>query len=155
LLEVGKWKFRQFVKPQLTVGINRFASDSLTLNDGFGIDGFRSTRLSGSSRFLFSLQTQAYAPWDFIGFRFGPFFTYTLGVLGNDGFSNSKAYSQFGFGVLIKNENLILNTFQFSFSFYPIMPGNGRNLLKMNSFKTTDFGFSSFEVGKPGARVFQ
>ena len=155
LFEIGKWKFRQFVKPQLTVGINRFASDSLTLNDGFGIDGFSSTKLSGSSRFLLSFQTQAYAPWDFIGFRFGPFFTYSLGVLGNAKFSNSKTYSQFGFGVLIKNENLILNTFQFSFSFYPIMPGNGSNVLKMNSFKTTDFGFSNFEVGKPGPRVFQ
>lgn len=155
LLEVGKWKFRQFVKQEITVGINRFANDSLTLNDGFGIDGFSSTRLSGSSRYLLSLQTQAYAPWDFIGFRFGPFFTYTLGILGNDGFSNSKAYSQFGFGVLIKNENLILNTFQFSFSFYPIMPGNGTDLLKMNSFKTTDFGLSNFVVGKPGTRVFQ
>jgi len=155
LLEVGRWKFRQFVKPQLTIGINRFAYDSLTLNDGFGIDGFKSTMLSGSSRFLLSFQTQAYAPWDFIGFRFGPFFTYTLGVLGDAGFSHSKSYSQFGFGVMIKNENLVLNTFQFSFSFYPIMPGNGSNLLKMNSFKTTDFGFSNFEVGKPGARVFQ
>lgn len=155
LFEVGQWKFRQFIKPQVTMGLNRFAIDSLTLNDGFGIDGFESTKLSGSSRFLLSLQTQAYAPWDFIGFRFGPFFTYTLGVLGGEGFSHCKTYSQFGFGVLIKNENLILNTFQFSFSFFPVMPGNGVNMLKMNSFKTTDFGFSNFEVGKPGARVFQ
>jgi hypothetical protein len=157
LIEVGKWKFRQFVKPEIEVGINRFAYDSLTLNSGFGIDGFKSTKLSGSCRFLLSLQTQAYAPWDFIGFRFGPFFTYTLGMLGTpaDGFRKSDVYSQFGFGILIKNENLILNTFQFSFSFFPIMPGNGNNILKMNSFKTTDFGFSNFEVGKPGARVFQ
>jgi len=157
LMEVGKWKFRQFVKPEIAVGINRFAYDSLTLNSGFGIDGFRSNKLSGNSRFLLSLQTQAYAPWDFIGFRFGPFFTYTLGMLGTpaDGFRKSNVYSQFGFGVLIKNENLILNTFQFSFSFFPTMPGYGTDVLKMNSFKTTDFGFSNFEVGKPGARVFQ
>lgn len=157
LFEVGKWKFRQFVKPEIQIGIDRFAYDSLTLNSGFGIDGFNSTKLSGSCRFLLSLQTQAYAPWDFIGFRFGPFFTYTLGMLGTpeDGFRKSNVYSQFGFGVLIKNENLILNTFQFSFSFFPVMPGNGRNILKMNSFKTTDFGFSNFEVGKPGAKVFQ
>lgn len=157
LLVVGKWKFRQFVKPEIAIGINRFAYDSLTLNSGFGIDGFRSNRLSGSSRFLLSLQTQAYAPWDFIGFRFGPFFTYTLGMLGTpaDGFRKSNIYSQFGVGVLIKNENLILNAFQFSFSFFPTMPGYGTDVLKMNSFKTTDFGFSNFEVGKPGARVFQ
>ena len=24
LVEIGKWKFRQFVKPQVTIGINRF-----------------------------------------------------------------------------------------------------------------------------------
>ncbi|HET9571604.1 MAG TPA: hypothetical protein VFP20_09390 [Bacteroidales bacterium] len=157
LFEVGKWKFRQFVKPEIMIGIHRFAYDSLTLNSGFGIDGFNSTILSGNSRFLLSLQTQSYAPWDFIGFRFGPFFTYTLGMLGTpaDGFRKSNWYSQFGFGVLIKNENLILNTFQFSFSFFPVMPGNGNNILKMNSFKTTDFGFSNFEVGKPSVRAFQ
>lgn len=157
LFVVGKWKFRQFITPEIKIGIHRFAYDSLTLNSGFGIDGFKSTKLSGSSRFLLSLQTQAYAPWDFIGFRFGPFFTCSLGMLGTpaDGFRKSKVYSQFGIGVLIKNENLIMNTFQFSFSFFPEMPGNGQNVLKLNSFKTSDFGFSNFEMGKPGARVFQ
>lgn len=157
LFEVGKWKFRQFVKPEITIGINRFAYDSLTLNSGFGIDGFKSNKISGTSRILLSLQTQAYAPWELIGFKFGPFFKYTLGMLGDaqTGFRDSRIYSQIGFGVLVKNENLILNTFQFSFSFYPVMPGNGRNVLNMNSFRTTDFGFSNFEVGKPGAKVFQ
>ncbi len=26
LFEIGKWKFRQFVKPQMTIGINRFST---------------------------------------------------------------------------------------------------------------------------------
>ena len=157
LFVIGKWKFRQFVKPQLTIGLERSSHDSLTLNDGFGLDGFNSTKLSGTSRFLLTLQTQAYAPWDFIGFRIGPFLTYSLGMLGNDrtGFKNSHLYSQIGFGVLIKNENLILNTFQISISFYPIIPGNGQNVFKTNAFKTTDFGFSDFEIGKPGTKIFQ
>jgi hypothetical protein len=42
-----------------------------------------------------------------------------------------------------------MNTFQLSVAFYPSIPGNGNNILKMNSFKTTDFGFSDFEIGKP------
>jgi hypothetical protein len=157
LFEIGKWKFRQFAKSQIDIGIHRFAYDSLTLNDGFGIDGFRSTTLSGTNRFLFSLQTQSYAPLNFIGFRFGPFLTYSLGMLGNaeTGFKSSKLYSQIGLGVLIKNENLILNTFQLSISFYPIIPGIGQNVFKTNAFQTTDFGFSNFEIGKPSAMVFQ
>lgn len=151
LFEIGRWKFRQFVKPQITIGINRFSYDSLTLNDSYGINGFNSTGLSGTNRLLFMLQTQSYAPWNFIGFHFGPFLVYSVGMLGDafSGFKNRRMYSQIGFGVLIKNENLVFNTFQISISFYPLIPGNGQNIFKMNSFTTTDFGFRDFEIGKP------
>ena len=157
LIEMGKWKFRQFVKPELTIGINRFASDSLTLNDGYGLDGFRTTALKGNSRLLLTLQTQAYAPWNFIGFRFGPYLNCTLGMLSDaeTGFRRSRLYSQIGVGVLIKNENLILNTFQLSLSFYPMIPGTGNNIFKINSFGTADFGFRDFEIGKPAPVVYR
>jgi hypothetical protein len=71
------------------------------------------------------------------------------------GFKNSKLYSLFGLGVLIKNENLVFNTFQISISFYPIIPGKGFDILKMNSFSTSDFGFRDFEIGKPANTVFR
>jgi hypothetical protein len=78
-------------------------------------------------------------------------------MLGNasSGFKNSKIYSQIGVGVLIKNENLILNAFQISISFYPVIPGYGTNVLKTNSFRTSDFGFRDFEIGKPGIVLYQ
>ena len=157
LIEMGKWKFRQFVKPEVTVGINRFASDSLTLNDGYGLDGFRTTALKGTSRLLLTVQSQGYAPWNFIGFRFGPFLSYSLGLLGDEvnGFKKSKVYSKIGIGVLIKNENLVFNTFQISLSFYPIIPDSGNNIFKINSFGTADFGFRDFEIGKPGPVIFR
>jgi len=157
LFEIGKWKFRQFVKPQMTIGINRFSSDSLTLNDTYGLDGFNSPVLSGTNRFLFTLQTQSYAPWNIFGFRLGPYLSYSLGMLSDaiTGFGDSKVYSQIGLGVLIKNENLVFNTFQVSVSFYPLMPGKGQNILKMNSFSTTDFGFRDFEIEKPGGMIYQ
>jgi hypothetical protein len=157
LFEIGKWKFRQFIKPQVTIGINRFSYDSLTLNDGYGIDGFNSTGLSGTNRLLFMLQTQSYAPWNFIGFHFGPFLVCSVGMLGDaiSGFKNRKMYSQIGFGVLMKNENLVFKTFQISISFYPSIPGNGQNIFKMNSFSTTDFGFRDFEIGKPVPVIYR
>ena len=157
LIEIGKWKFRHFVKPHLTIGINRLSLDSLTLNDDYGLNGFRSSELTGTSRFLFTIQTQSYAPWDFIGFRFGPFVSYSMGMLGNDlmGFKNSKVYSQLGVGVLIKNEHLVMNSFQISISFYPNIPGIGQNIFKINSFSTDDFGFRDFEIGKPGVVEFR
>jgi hypothetical protein len=157
IIEVGKWKFRQFVKPQFTMGINRFSSDSLTLNKEYGIYGFHTTDLKGSSRLLLTLQTQSYAPWNFIGFRFGPFLNCTLGMLADEvtGFRKSRVYSQIGVGVLIKNESLILNTFQISISFYPQIPGVGQNVFRTNSFSTGDFGFRDFEIGKPAPVVFR
>jgi hypothetical protein len=157
LVELGKWKFRQFVKPQVSIGINRFSSDSLTLNDGYGMDGFNSPTLSGTSRLLFTLQTQSYAPWNLIGFHFGPFLIFSLGMLGDPltGFRNNKVYSQIALGVLIKNENLIISTFQLSIAYYPLIPGKGQDVFKMNSFKTTDFDFRDFEIGKPAKLVFQ
>ncbi|MDD4746389.1 MAG: hypothetical protein PHW19_03820 [Salinivirgaceae bacterium] len=151
LIEVGRWKIRQFVKPRLIIGLNRTDYDSLTLNSGYGLEGFNSPLLSGNSRVLFTSQTQLYAPWDFIGFHFGPYVTFSMGVLGSaeKGFQAGKVYSQIGVGVIIKNENLVLNTFQLSLSFYPEIPGKGFNMFKMNAFHSADFGFRDFEIGKP------
>jgi len=157
LFGIGGWKFREFVKPQITFGINRFSYDTLTINEGHGLDGFNSLGLSGTKRVLFTMQSQAYMPWNFIGFRFGPFFACTLGMLGNSssGFKNSKVYSQVALGVLIKNESLVLNSFQISIAFYPSIPGMGQNIFKPNSFQTTDFGLRDFEISKPGIVAFQ
>ena len=157
LFEIGRWKFRQFVKPQITVGINRSQYDSLTLNDGYGLDGFKSPALSGTTRLLFTLQTQSYTPWSFIGFRFGPFLICSLGMIGDNFHTvkNSRVYSQLGLGVLIKNENLIFSTFQISVSFYPLVPGIGKDIFKLNSFSTTDFGFRDFEIEKPGVIIYR
>jgi hypothetical protein len=158
LFEIGKWKFRQFVKPQVIIGINRFSYDTLTLNDdhGIGIVGFNSKILSGTNRLLLSLQTQSYAPWNFFGFHFGPFVACSIGILGDaiSGFKNRKLYSQIGFGFLIKNENLIFGTFQLSISFYPVIPGSGQNIFKMNSFSTNDFGFRDFQIGEPAPVLY-
>ena len=151
LLEVGSWKLRQFVKTQVILGLNRFPYDSLTLNDGYGLAGFNSSVLTGTKRILFTLQTQSYSPWRLLGFRFGPYIAYSMGILGDTErpFRRSTAYSQIGLGVLIKNENLVFNTFQISISFYPVIPGIGQNLFKMNSYQTGDFGIRDFESGKP------
>ena len=157
LFEIGKWKFRQFVKPQITIGITRTVNDSLTLKDGNGLDGFNSADLSGTKRLLFSLQTQSYAPWNLIGFHFGPYLVYSMGMLGSGakGFRNSKLYSEIGLGVLIRNENLVISTFQFSISFYPSIPGAGLDVFKINAFNTTDFGLTDFVIGKPKTALFQ
>ena len=151
LFSIGNWKFRQFARPELTMGFRRASYDILTINDGYGLNGFNSSVLSGTTRLLFVIQTQSYAPWNVFGFRFGPFLNFAFGMLGseNSGFSHSRMYPQIGMGVLIRNDFLVVKNVQLSFAFYPSIPGNGNNVFKGNPFRTTDFGFPDFIIGKP------
>jgi hypothetical protein len=156
LFQIGNWRIRQFIKPQVTLGIDRFSYDSLTINNENGIPGFNSS-LQGTQKILLTIQTQSYAPWDVKGFRFGPYLSCTLGILGNteSGFKNNRVYSQLGIGTLIKNKYLVLNNFQISVAYYPSIPGNGYDIFKFNTFMTTDFGFGNFSFGKPEIVAFQ
>ncbi|WP_447636793.1 hypothetical protein [Flavobacterium microcysteis] len=153
LIDLGDWKLRQFVKPKLVIGNNRFptVADRVDLNEENGIPGFNSYKLRGTKKALLMLQTQSYSPWNLGGFRFNPFLTYTVGVLSNenDNLYKGKAYSQIGIGVLISNDFLVFNSFQFSFSYYPSVPIDGSGNMQTNSLKTTDFGMQNFEFGKP------
>ncbi len=169
LMSLGNnWKMRQFVKPQILIGTNRLASegDRITIdqnnkfrgvydNDfdlkkGAGIQGFDSD-LMGTKKYVLSLQTQFYSPWELLGFRLNPFLNATLAILGDEGESilNNKLYSSFGAGFIIRNDYLVFSSFQLSFSFYPTIPGQGDNIFKTNAFATDDFGFQSFDLGKP------
>ncbi|MBF6608315.1 MAG: hypothetical protein ITG00_06220 [Flavobacterium sp.] len=154
LIEIGSWKLRQFAKAQIIIGNNRVASegDYLTLNEAEqGISGFNSRSLFGTKKWLTTFQTQSYSPWNAWGFRLNPFFNYTMGMVGNaeNGFNNSRLYSQLGIGVIISNDYLVFSTFQLSFSFYPVIPEQGTGIFKTNALKTDDFGFQDFSLNKP------
>jgi len=157
LFRVGNWKFRQFIKPELTIGFNRASYERLTLNDGYGLNGFNSNELWGTRRCIFIIQTQSYAPWNLLGFRFGPFLNFSFGMLGNQttGFQQSRMYPEFGLGVLIRNDFLVFRNMQISFAYYPSIPGDGNNVFKANPLRTTDFGFPDFVIGKPDVVQFR
>jgi hypothetical protein len=152
LQEIGTWKFRGFIKPQVIIGHNRLDSnaDRLTLNGSTGISGFNSETLFGTKKLVTTIQIQGYSPWRLIGFRLNPYLSYSAGMLGNkgSGFNRSKLYSQIGLGIIISNDYLVFNSFQFSFSFFPNIP-DGNSVFKTNSISTSDFGLQNFEISKP------
>ncbi len=153
LLESGKWKWRQFIKTRVVIGVNREASwgDQITINENYGIPGFNSTYLFGTKKVVMTFQTQAYSPWNFAGFRLNPYFSYSMALLGSESVQlhKSNLYSQIGIGMIISNDFLVFSTFQLSLAFYPSIPGNGDNIFKTNAFNTEDFGFQNFEIAKP------
>jgi hypothetical protein len=151
LLKLGSWYFRQFIRPEILSGIHRNENDFVNINNENGIQGFQSDLLKGKSKITVSILSQAYAPWMVLGFRFGPYLSAEMGMLADDNnsFKRSRLYTQVGIGVLLKNEYLVFNSFQVSFAFYPIIPGQGNNLLKFNSYRITNLGFNDFDLGKP------
>lgn len=175
LMSLGeKWKMRQFVKPQVVLGWNRLniKDDQISVNErsGFqgengagyqgnntyGISGYN-TEIFGTKKIVLSLQTQFYAPWNLWGFRVNPYFNMTTALLGNEkrGLLKSPVYSSFVVGIIISNDYLVFNSFQFSLAYYPSIPGQGSNIFQTNSFETTDFGFQDFELGKPRTILYQ
>ena len=101
--------------------------------------------------------TQGYSPWNVIGFRFNPFLSYTMGMLGNESsdFKKSRMYHQLGIGFIVSNDYLVFSSFQISFSFYPNIPDAGNSIIKTNSFKTYDFGLQTFDLAKPNTVPYQ
>ena len=158
LFSIGRWKLRQFIKPQFIFGINRLNSvgDRLTINENYGIIGFNSAEY-GTQKAVLTLQTQAYSPWNLWGFRLNPYFNYSIAMLGNEGkgLIDSKAYSKIGVGFIINNDYLVFSTFQISLAYYPSIPRVGENVFKTNSFETSDFGFQDFELAKPRTVIFK
>ncbi|HSP40236.1 MAG TPA: hypothetical protein VLN46_02310 [Gillisia sp.] len=168
------WKMRQFIKPQIIWGKDRLNSigDRITINEYgnllgiygseynqmnvMGIPGFHSS-LYGTRKFLLTLQTQFYAPWNVIGFRLNPFVNYTMAIVGNEDIhlGRSKIFSSIGAGVIISNDYMVFNTFQFSFAYYPEIPGRGDDVFRMNAFNTSDFGLQDFDFGKPRTVLFK
>ncbi|EIA07394.1 hypothetical protein [Flavobacterium frigoris] len=158
LTEFGKWKLRQFIKPQAIIGINRLNSvgDQLTINGDRGIQGFNSA-VYGSNKMVLTLQTQAYAPNDVWGFRMNPYFNYSIALLGQkeNGNKTTKAYSKIGVGLIITNDYLVFSSFQLSLSYYPTIPFEGDNVFRTNAFETGDFGLQNFELAKPRTVLYE
>ncbi|MFA5297512.1 MAG: hypothetical protein WC389_04815 [Lutibacter sp.] len=149
LFSLGKWKIRQFVKPTLMFGINRLPTDNLSFGDE--MKGFEGLESQAKHKMILTLQTQSYAPWNIFGVNFGPFLYSSLGMLGKEktGFSNSRLYSLFGLGLLVRNDYLTFGRFQISMTFYPFVPGGGNDIFKTNGYQTGDYGFTDFEISKP------
>ena len=158
LIELGRWKLRQFIKPQLTIGNNRvpIKNDMMNLSDPNGIEGFQNS-IQGTKKLLVTFQTQSYIPGNYLGFRMSPFANFSMGMLADESqkLLQSKMYSKLGIGILISNDYLVFNSFLLSFAYYPTIPGTGDNIYKFNSFKNSDIDLFDFQIGKPAIVPFQ
>jgi len=123
LFRVGRFYLRQFVTVSGVSTMPRISSLQLNLN-GDQLYGFNSAAVSGTHKELLRLETVAYAPWKVLGFRFAPVLLAGLGTIGREAnpLFSGRVHSAFGLGLLIRNENLLVKTFEVTFNFYPYVP---------------------------------
>lgn len=152
LVPMGRWHLRQFVRGTGVVGFGKPVFSRLDLNGG-QLYGFSSPLVNGTHKEILALETVAYAPYNVLGFRFAPVFVWGMGTIGeeSDPLFSGRMHHAFTLGILVRNENLLVSTFEISLSFFPYLPDNGRNVFEVGSFldfslKSADFNFTRPDV---------
>jgi len=156
LSQFGRWRVRQFATLNFIYGVNRKENEFLYLNNDNGLPGYKGDLPEGTSKLVLVYQSVLYTPYVFLGFRFAPIVIVGAGYVGgyNQSVFHSKLYQLYGVGLLVKNELLVLNTFQVTLAFYPILPAGGAGI-KFNPVSLDEKRFKDFDITRPDVTPFE
>jgi hypothetical protein len=148
LLRLGRWYLRQFASISGASITRRLYTERMDLN-GDILFGFQSARVSGTHRELLKLETVAYAPWKVLGFRFAPVLLAGFATIGDaaDPLFSGRIHSALGLGLLLRNEHLLVRTFQVTLNVYPHVPGEAGGVFDAGRYdnytlRAPDFAFT-------------
>ena len=143
---LGRSRIRNFANIDYTRGFDRYSDEYLDFKSENGFSGFRNDSTGNSQRLSLSIESVVFSPVNFYGFRFAVFGFADFGFLfgTNDFVGSGDILSSIGFGVRIRNENLVLNTLQIRLGVFPNLPEYSRisqmiiseeQLLRPNTFE--------------------
>lgn len=149
LVRYEKWAFRQFATFNTVIGLNREAYEVIDLN-GSQMYGFNSDVLKGQSKAILNLETIFYTPYNVFGFRLAPVLLVSLGKIGYtfNQLSNSRIYQAYSVGLLVRNDNLVFQTFELSIGIYPYLPG-GNEAYVLNPVRSYRLRVRDFAITRP------
>lgn len=150
LLKNGRWLFRQFLNYNIVHGENKLTGETINFS-GEELYGFENRTLSGNTKMVLNSETVAYLPYQLIGFRFAPVINMGIGMIGSptQKLLTSNLYQAYTLGVMIRNENFLSSTFQFSIGAYPFFPDDGKFTMKYNPVSTFTLKIRAFSISKP------
>lgn len=155
LARAGKSRIRTFMNLSYTRGFNRYTDEYLYFRDDALIRGFRNDSLAGETRIAISLEPVIFLPKPVIGFRFALFAFADAGLMAKERFTEGEyqTIAALGAGVRIRNDQLVLNTLQIRFTWYPFTPpwsegswitANGIVKLRPSRFEPAPPGITPF-----------
>jgi hypothetical protein len=125
IMNLGKFRFRQFFKTEYLTGINRLDDDSIdfTMEESIRGVGYNH-QVTGSQRLFLSMDTVAFTPWKMHGFTFALFTFADIDIISSSykKLFTHKYYSGLGLGVRIHSETFGIETVQIRFAWYPSLP---------------------------------
>ncbi len=141
LFSLRRCNFRQFVKLDYTIGIRPSLDEEISINNTRGIRGLTGEGLEGTHRLALNLEGVAFTPIFIYGFRFAFYGFADMALIGayDQNIFKNRLYSGLGFGIRIRNENLVFKTFQIRLAFYPNLPDvYSPNMLSISGEKLLD-----------------
>ncbi|MDX9725152.1 MAG: hypothetical protein RBT38_02110 [Bacteroidales bacterium] len=150
LLNIGTSRIRTFISAEYTRGFDRYADEKLFFTSRNGMSLFRNDSTSNAQRLTAGIESVLFSPFNFYGFRFAIFGFADAGVLFglNEPVMKGDFVSVLGLGLRIRNDNLILNTFQIRIGFFPVVPDFSRtDLIRISGEHLLEQG--NFEPGPP------
>ncbi len=125
LISLGDYRLRQFVSGEYSRGINDSGEEEVDFDDDNVLRGIvESKEIRADELLKINAETVLFTPWSLYGFHFALFGFADLGfvALNEEFVTIDNLYSGLGFGMRIRNESLVFQTFQFRFAFYSSLP---------------------------------
>lgn len=151
MLDIRNFKLRQYLLSRYSVGLNRAAGETFTINDQEGLRGLHANQLTGTQKLTLNYEADLFLPWNVLGFRMAGIAFVDLAWLGNEGDNlfNRRLYQGFGLGLRFKNEHLIFDAIQVSMAYYPGLNPNFWNNWNFLSSTRPYYQFPDFQFTKP------
>ncbi|WP_452608932.1 hypothetical protein [Roseivirga echinicomitans] len=156
LVDLKRWKFRQFVNVSYTYGLDRFPNEFIDIRNKNGIRGLETNTLRGTQRFLVNIETVSFTPLEVVDFKFAIFGFYDFALI-NDGqrdIFREKVQSGFGLGLRIRNDNLTFKAIEIRLAYYPDAPF-GIPMTDLDLSGNSGFNFSDFLITRPSPSIFK
>jgi hypothetical protein len=154
LYESNRLKIRHYVALSFTGIFETIVSPPLEVNNKYGLTGFKADSLQGDLRLNATWESVFYTRWTLLGFHFAPLaFAQGMWLKDREGTGEEGFYLSLGGGVRFRNENLIFNTVEARFFYYPIVTEDVDHFqftLKTN----VNLKYTGSFVGKPSLLLY-
>jgi len=144
LYNFGSNRIRIYGTAIYTQGISRTGLQTLKITPERFSKTFSNYEHTGHSRLNIKAEAVVFTPIYLLGFRCA-FYGFSEIVMLSDKpvhLFKQQALPAFGIGIKVRNEHLVFSTFQFGFTFFPVLDNNNRHLI----FSITDQQSAGLEL---------